>query len=124
MGKYNLGEANIDLAKMLDKKKFYVNIKKTSKVEKDMEKQLEAMRVSLANINNLLNRSVKEEFVKGKRADAFKSWSKKAKSQSVNASKVLDKLNVKYEEDAREYPLRVLDNRIAELEAKLAKMSK
>ena len=123
MGKYNLGTASIEINKLLNKKDFYLNVSKASNIESDIEKQLDSIKVSLLNINNLLNKATNDGVVSGKRADAFKSWAKKAKSQSLTASKLKEKINNKYSEDVREYPLKVLNDRIAELEKKIADMS-
>ena len=122
MGKYSLGKVDLELSKLLNKKDLYIDVKKVSKIESDMEKQLESIRVSLININNLLNVAAKSEFVKGQKANSLKSWAKKAKSQSLSADKLKEKLNILYSQDFYEYPLKLLNDRIAELEKRIASM--
>lgn len=122
MGKYNLGSNSTGISASLNKNTLYVNESKTNPIEKEMEAQLEILHSSFNRINELLNRATNLGIVKGKRADVFRSWAKKSKSQSLNAMKLKQSLSEKYAEDVKNYPIQMLDNRIAELEKKIAGM--
>ena len=124
MGKYSLGKVNVIVDRRLSKDRLFINEDKTKSTEKRIGKELENVSTSLGAINNLLNRSVKEGLVKGMRAKAFKSWAKKAKSQSNNAIKVKNDLHEKYSEDITRFPIQELDDRIAELEKELEELTK
>lgn len=124
MGKYNLGKSTTSVSPLLSKTNLYVNESRANSIVKDINNQLDDMRNSLLNINIILNKSVKGKYVKGSRANSFKGWAKKCKSQADNSLKIKDKLNTKYEEDVRKYPIKLLDERIAELEKKIADLSK
>ena len=108
-------------------KKVEVNNDKMAALQealKKIEKDLDNAHKSLATINNLLNQSVNSGLVRGMRGKAFKSWAKKAKSQSTNALRVKEKLNEAYIEDVAKYPIKQLDDRIAALEKELEELSK
>lgn len=124
MGKFNLGVASTELSNTINRDRLYMNEAKAKPLKDDIEKQLEVIRVSLSNINALLNKTVSNEVVKGSRAETFKGWAKKAKSQAAAVEKIKTLLIEKYAEDARNYPIQLLDNRIAELEKKLSEISK
>ncbi|MBQ9018822.1 MAG: hypothetical protein IJ097_00740 [Bacilli bacterium] len=123
MGKYNLGKSNIVVQNKVNKEELFVNEVKADVIVKDINRQLDGISNSLHKINNILNRTVKIELVKGSKANTFKSWAKKAKSQSDNSIKLKEKFNSKYEQDVKDYPIKLLDERIAELERKIANMS-
>ena len=122
MGKYNLGKSNIVVQNKVNKEELFVNEVKADVIVKDINRQLDGISNSLHKINNILNRTVKIELVKGSKANTFKSWAKKAKSQSDNSIKLKEKFNSKYEQDVKDYPIKLLDERIAELERKIANM--
>ena len=123
MGKYNLGKSNVNVQNKVTKEGLYINEAKTELIAKDINKQLDNISTSLQKINNILNRSVSMGAVKGNKGNTFKSWAKKCKSQSLNADKLKDRFNSKYNKDTKEYPIKLLDERIAELERKIASMS-
>lgn len=123
MGKYNLGIASSALRNEVDKKNLYVNDAKAKNIEKDMEKQLDVIRTSLFNIHTLLNQAVNKKYVVGSRAQVFRGWAKKSKSQSLSAKRLMESLNDKYFDDVKNYPIKLLDDRIAELEKRIASMT-
>lgn len=123
MGKYNLGKSNVVVQNKVNKEELFVNEVKADIIVKDINKQLDGISNSLHKINNILNRSVNIELVKGSKSNTFKSWAKKAKGQSDNSIKLKEKFNSKYERDVKDYPIKLLDERIAELERKIANMS-
>ena len=123
VSKYSLGNHSIEVTNV-DRDNLYVNDSKVKGIEKDMQKQLEIIRSSLLNISSLLNRCVNLKVVKGNRVDIYKGWARKAKTQGLAAEKLKANLSEKYSEDLKNYPLKLLDDRIAELERKIANMTK
>lgn len=124
MGKYNLGKKEIFVDSRLSKDKIFVNEEKLKVLGKEIEGKLDAIRVELANINNLLNRSVNVGLVKGNKAKTFKAWAKKAKSQAENADKLKNNFIESVEKDLADFPIKELDGRIAALEKELAELTK
>ena len=123
MGKYNLGKSTTEIQNRIVKDKLSINESKSRPLVKDINKQLDNIVDSLHKINNILNRTVSIGLVKGSKGNSFKSWAKKSKSQADNALKLKEKLNESYETDVREYPIKLLDQRIKELEEKIESMS-
>ena len=124
MGKFDLGVSSTKLSKDIDRNTLFVDERKTKKIVDDMEKQLDIIRISFSNISMLLHKSIKCGVVKGSRADTFRGWARKAKSQSNSVSKLNSMLDENYSNDIRSYPIQLLDMRIAELEKKIAKLEK
>lgn len=124
MGKYNLGKSTTKVASKLAKEGLYLNEVKADPTIRNILKGLDDISVSLQKINIILNRSVNIGIVKGSKANTFKAWARKSKEQATNALKVKEKISCKYDKDARDYPIKLLDDRIAELEKKIAMMSK
>lgn len=123
MGKYNLGKSTTTVQNKITKDTFYLNESKCNNIIKDIDNQLDSISSSLHKINNILNRTVSIGVVKGTKANSFKSWAKKSKSQGDNALKLKEKINSKYSLDVKDYPIRILNERIAELERKIASMN-
>lgn len=123
MGKYNLGKSTTKMGGKLTKDELYLNEVKTEPIVKNILKELDDINNSLQKINIILNRSVKIGTVKGSKANTFKAWARKSKEQANNALKLKEKVSTKYEKDVRDYPIKLLDDRIAELEKKIAMMS-
>lgn len=123
MGKYNLGISTSSLISNFDKRNLSLNEKKAVKIIEDMNKQLDSISTSLAKINLLLNQSVSNKYISGSRATAFKGWAKKSKAQSSNAKKLGEKVTTSFQEDLKNYPIVLLDRRIAELEKKINSLS-
>ena len=120
MGKYNLGVVSTEISSDFDKSRLYINDVKVKSIEKDMEKQIDVIRSSFYSINNLLNRAVNQKVVSGSRVDVFKGWAKKSKAQAISAEKLKSQLTDAYSSDLRDYPMMLLNERIAELEKKIA----
>ena len=123
MGKYNLGKSITKMDQRLVKEGIYINEVKADPIVRNILKELDDVSVSLQKINIILNRSVNIGVVKGNKANTFKAWARKGKEQANNALKVKEKLSTKYDKDVRDYPIKLLDDRIAELEKKIAMMS-
>ncbi len=123
MGKYNLGKSTTKMGVKLVKEGIYINEVKADPLIRNIIKELDEVSTSLQKINIILNRSVNIGVVKGNKANTFKSWARKSKEQATNALKVKEKACTKYDKDVRDYPIKLLDDRIAELEKKIAMMS-
>lgn len=124
MGKYSLGKSTAHVGESIIKTEISINEAKSNALVKNIDKQLDSVSSSLHKINNILNRSVSLGAIKGTKANSFKSWAKKSKSQADNATKIKDKLDIKYAEDVRNYPIKLLDQKIAELEKRIESMRK
>lgn len=123
MGKYNLGKATTKSLEKIVNEGLMVNENKANGLIIDINKQLDNINTSLHKINILLNRATTLGLVKGARATAFRGWAKKSKAQADNALRIKDKLNDKYLQDVREYPIKLLDDRIAELEKQIKELT-
>ncbi len=106
----------------IDKDVLYINESKMRGLSKDMQKQLEIISDSLYNLNSSLNYLISQKIVTGNRLNSYKSWAKRAKSQAIAAEKLITTLNEKCNEDLQLYPIKLLDERIAELEKKIASL--
>lgn len=123
MGKYNLGKSTTKVQEKITKEGLYINEVKAEPIVKNILKELDEINASLQKINITLNRSVNIGVIKGNKANTFKSWARKSKEQANNALKLKDKVTTKYNKDVKDYPIKLLDERIAELEKKIAMMS-
>ena len=124
MGKYNLGMSSSEVANFFDKKNLYVDNKKAKVMVDDVVKQLDIINSSLSKVSALLFESVSLKYVKCSRATAFTGWARKAKSQAAASLKLSNNVHTKLEDDIRDYPIKLLDDRIAELERKIASLTK
>lgn len=124
MGKYSLGKKEIIIDQRISKDNLFIDERKVASVEKKIERDLDKISTSLATISNLLNYSVNSDLVKGMRGKAFRSWAKKAKSQSNNASKMKNKLHERCVEDIAKQRIADLDKKISKLEKELAEIDR
>ncbi len=122
MSKYDLGVSTSKVSK-IEKNKLYMDTTKFKSVEKNINKELEAIRSSLFNINTILNKASKLEIVKGKREEIFKGWAKVSKSQANVTLKLKENYHEKYIDDLQQYILKMLDERISDIENRLNKIS-
>ena len=123
MGKYNLGKSTTKMGEKLVKEGIFINEVKSDPIIKNIIKELDDISVSLQKINIILNRSVNIGIIKGNKANTFKAWARKSKEQANNSLKLQEKVITKYNKDVKDYPIKLLDERIAELEKKIAMMS-
>lgn len=119
MGKYSLGKATTKINSKMSKDSLNLDESKATPLKNSMMKQFDTIQKSLTNINSYMNKAVSKKVVTGSYANAFKGWAKKCNSQSAAAKKRRTALNTKYSEDVRNYTVKLLDQRIAELEAKI-----
>ena len=124
MGKYSLGKSKSSINEQITKGNLFIDEKRCGKLEASINKNLELIEKSMLNVEKLLNKSLKSGAVTGSRVKVFKSWSRKCNSQANSAARLRDKIREGYEADVKYYPIKQLDDRIAELEEKLAKLEK
>ena len=124
MGKYNLGKSITGIGPNIKRDNLFLNESRADSTMKSTLKVLDDINNSLQKINIILNRSVKIGAVKGNKANSFKAWARKCKSQANSTLKLKEKVSTKYNKDVKDYPIKLLDDRIAELEKKIAMMSK
>ena len=123
MGKYSLGNTSIDVSDNISKSQLFVDDKHADKLVSDIENELSIINKSFMKVQLLINQSVNMGAVSGKRGSAFKAWARKAKSQANSIDKLKASLSEKFNDDLRNYPLKLLDDRIAELERRIASLS-
>ncbi len=116
MAKYSLGTATTKIKPTVNKGELYLDPDNATRYEQDMAKQFTAIKTSLTNINTLMTKAVQQKIVKGSYADAFKGWAKKSKSQATAAGNRLNTLTSKFEADTKDYTIKLLDQRITQLE--------
>lgn len=123
MAKYSLGTATTKISPNVKRDELNLVPSKANSLKADMIKQLDTITNSLKNINTLMNKAVNKKVVRGSYATAFKGWAKKCKSQATAAAKRKNTLNAKYEEDVKNFTIKVLEDRISALEQKINKMT-
>ena len=107
----------------IEKDRLSINEAKMRSLSKDMQKQLIVISESLEHLSESLNLLISQKVVTGNRVDSYRSWSKRAKSQAIAAEKLITSLNEKCNADLQLYPIQLLDERIAELEKKIASLT-
>ena len=107
----------------IEKDRLFINEAKMRSLSKDMQKQLTVISESLEHLSESLNLLISQKVVTGNRVDSYRSWSKRAKSQAIAAEKLIASLNEKCNADLQLYPIQLLDERIAELEKKIASLT-
>lgn len=123
MGKYNLGKSTSKVLSTVSSEGIYLNEAKSDKIVKNSLKELDNISDSLSKVNIILNKAAGLGILSNSRSNTFKAWAKKSKEQANNALKVREKLDNNYSMDVKNYPIKLLDDRIAELERKIADMS-
>lgn len=118
MGKFDLGVSTTKVTG-IDPNNMLVNDSEIKNCEKNIEKQLDDIRLSLINISNLLNQSVNKKYVKGSRIQIFKGWARKAKAQSLASEKLKKEFADNYKNDLQDYTLLILDNHINDLKQEI-----
>lgn len=120
--KYSLGIGAIAINSKMSKDSLNLKASKANPIKNDMVKQLNTIKTSLTNIGNYMNTAAKKGVVKGSYAEAFKGWAKKSKEQASAANRRKTTLSKKYDEDVKQYSIRVLESRISQLEESIKSM--
>lgn len=123
MAKYSLGTATTRIKSTVSKDELHLNSVKANPIEVDMEKQFDVIITSLENLHGYMTKAANKGVVTGDYANAFKGWGKKCKSQASSAKKWKSSLKARYDADTQAYTLKLFDERISELEARIAQMS-
>ena len=121
MGKFDLAchfEKEVDIYN----NEFYVNGEKANSIQSDMQEQFANMHSSLININMLLNKAVKNKYVKGSRVGIYKGWAKRAKGQANIIDKLKKEVLKNYSKDLKTFSINDIDLKIVELEKRINSM--
>ena len=121
MGKFDLAvssEKEIDV----NKNEFYVNGEKANSIQSDMQEQFANIHSSLININMLLNKVVKNKYIKGNRVGIYKGWAKRVKGQANIIDKLKREVLKNYSRDLKTFSINDIDLKIMELEKKINSM--
>lgn len=124
MGKYSLGKSNSVINEQMTKDNLFIDEKRCSKLEQSINKNLELVEQSMLSIEKLLNKSLSSGAVSSSRIKIFKSWSRKCKSQANSSNRLREKIENSYEADINYYPIKVLEDKINNLEEKIAQLEK
>lgn len=116
MARYSLGTAKTKIDAKMSKGEVYLDENKATPIKEDMVKQFEVITKALNQIKTDLNKAVSKKVVKGSYAEAFKGWAKKCGSQASAATKRKTTLSTKYNEDVKNFAMRLLNDRITALE--------
>ena len=112
------------IEKKVDKSEVYINEKKAKSIISDISEQLDIIEISLNSISDIISKSIELGVASKSKSEAFKELKKKVKFQANATSKLNQLLSKDYNEDLRNYPLKLLNDRIAEIEKRLAELSK
>ena len=115
MGKFDLAVSS-EKKVNIDKNKFYVNSEKANLLQKEMQDQFNLIHSSLINISMLLNKVVKNRYVRGSRAGIYKGWAKRAKGQANAINKLKLDVLKNYSMDLKTFSINNIDLEISELE--------
>ena len=102
MGKFDL---NIDSVNVfgINKDLDYIDVDAMNESLKEIIGQLDIVRLSLLNINSLLNQTIKKHRF---------GWSKKCKSLSISTIKCRDKFFQSFMEDSQRYRMKIIEDKI------------
>jgi len=111
VGKFDLNIDNVNIFG-INKDIDFIDVNKMNDSLKEIINQLDIIRLSLLNINSLLNQSINSGFVKGSRVDIFRGWSKKCKSLSSSTVKCREKFFQSYMSDSQRYRMDLIDEKL------------
>ena len=112
MGKFDLNVDSVNIYG-IDQDSDFIDINVMNESLKDIVLQLDVIRLSLLNLNSLLNQSVNKGFIKGSRVDIFRGWAKRCKSLSSSTIKCRDNFYHSYMTDSQNYRMKVIDDRLS-----------
>ncbi len=124
MKKYDLGKSIVSLNNNMKLKGIYVNSTKADLIIKDMDKQFSAITKSLEKINTIMNKCVYKKTVKSEDGEAFLGWARVCEKESSNVSEIKKDFKYAYNDDVKNYTIKLLDDRIAALEKSIADLGK
>ena len=122
MGNFSLGNRTTAVLKTVNKNVLYLNTSKASACKANIKKDLDNINNDLNNIYKCLKQCCDQKVVKGAWETQIRGWAKKAKSQAAATQTHAKSLNSKFDADTKEYTIKLLTDRIAELEKKIAQL--
>ena len=124
MKKYNLGKPTVVLNDNMKLKNVYVNSTKADLIIKDIDKQFDAITKSLEKINTIMNKCVYKKTGKNEDCEAFLGWARVCEKESVAIIETKKDFKYAYNDDVKNYTIKLLDERIAALEKSIAELDK
>lgn len=124
MKKYDLGKPSVSLNDNMKLKIVYVNSTKADLIIKDIEKQFDTITKSLDKIDTIMNKCVYKKTVKNEDCEAFLGWARVCEKESVNIVDVKKDFKYAYNDDVKNYTIKLLDERIAALEKSIAELER
>lgn len=124
MKKYDLGKPSVSLNDNMKLKNVYVNSTKTDLIIKDIEKQFDTITKSLDKIDTIMNKCVYKKIVKNEDCETFLGWARVCEKESINIVDVKKDFKYAYNDDVKNYTIKLLDERIAALEKSIAELER
>lgn len=124
MKKYNLGRPIVTLNNNMKLKNVYVNSTKADLIVKDIEKQFDAITKSLNKIDTILNKCVYKKIVKNEQCEAFLGWGRTCAKEAAIIQETKKDFKYAFNDDVKNYTIKLLDDRIAALEKSIADLEK
>ena len=120
MKKYDLGKPSVSLNDNMKLKNVYVNSTKTDLIIKDID----TITKSLDKIDTIMNKCVYKKTVKNEDCEAFLGWARVCEKESINIVDVKKDFKYAYNDDVKNYTIKLLDERIAALEKSIAELER
>lgn len=124
MKKYDLGKPTVALNSNMKLKNVYVNSTKADLIIKDIEKQFDAITKSLNKIDTIMNKCVYKKTVKNEDCEAFLGWARVCEREAHDVVEIKKDFKYAYNDDVKNYTIKLLDDRIAALEKSIAELEK
>ena len=124
MRKYKLGKPIVTLNNNMKHKNVYVNSTKADLIIKDIEKQFDAITKSLDKIDTILNKCVYKKAIQNEECEAFLGWGRTCMFEARDAQETKKDFKYAYNDDVKNYTIKLLDERIAALEKSIAELDK
>jgi hypothetical protein len=122
MNQYFDEENFLKLNSKIKKKNLFVDSSNANSVINDIIMQLNIIESSLSTINTLLTKAVYKKYVSSNYNDELILLAKKSNNQLQIISKFVNKLDLKYSNDCKDYAIKQLDDRIVALEEKISSL--
>jgi len=123
VGKYDLGKAYRKVSDEVSENELYIDKERADYLVNHIEKQLDIIRASLLNINNVMNQIINSKELPSSRVDVIRGWSRKAKKQGLEAEKIKEILAANYDSALVDSSDKILDEYIKDIKDKLEAMS-
>ena len=124
MKKYDLGKPIVSLNNNMKLKSVYVDSTKADLIIKDIDKQFGTITKSLEKVNTIMNKCVYKKTVKSEDSEAFLGWARVCEKEAHNINEIRKDFKYAYNDDVKNYTIKLLDDRIAALEKSIADLEK